>query len=767
MKNFGFLSHFANNSAAKTPKKRQFNRICRFEQLEERELLSVSVAEFETIKNLYGDLNLTDYADYNIIEVTANKLSETTLQDAIWQAGRVTDDELFDAKDDLIVVRTTATQNTVSPKNGISVYADSEKTGTTIIVGFGTHALTLDGSQIVYYKNRNDNSTLRIWSDTKLANITVRGANFAPEHNPIKTYIPGIGGGWYEWTVFIPHKAAGIYLAEGNLTMTGCTVSDNHIDVKFAPQYDNSYTVYVQGAGIFHGSTGDLFISNSVIANNSVSAICTGNTSIMEVMGGGIYCGSSFEEVGDLILNNVQIIGNSVTAASVSKIESVAGGGLYVQKTATLTNCLIAGNDISVLYGIAAQGAGIYAGEKLTLTNCIIAGNGRSDMGTEGVYAQTLTATNCTIVGNRDYGINCPSATLNNTVVARNGTDIKNGTKVSGGNNFIGAWSGTFSSGSNNMIGSSANPLDPKFVSFSYPYVFNKKNWQSWNLMPRADSPLVDAGRNALYDGAFDIAGNPRIANNTIDIGAYEYGPDHKAAALPVVPLSKHITKTKGSGYKSPVKGMKLRKNDVDTTIASLALSWKPNKKKDKDTSRIVIDVYGPKPKVKGATAPLIATISLHVNFPSLSESEGAAVYILGDRTKGFLIVICDLEPGTKYTFKMQATNSVKFSKMTTFSASTKKYAMPAGIKKTSTNDSITLSWKKSPVAETTHYEIRDAVSGELLETVLAPETAGRVLWTFDDLIPSTTYKFEIRAVSDVFDGITSKVAKVSVKTKK
>ena len=42
MKNFGFLSLFAGNSASKAPQKRQFSRVCRFEELEGREMLSVT-----------------------------------------------------------------------------------------------------------------------------------------------------------------------------------------------------------------------------------------------------------------------------------------------------------------------------------------------------------------------------------------------------------------------------------------------------------------------------------------------------------------------------------------------------------------------------------------------------------------------------------------------------------------------------------------------------------------------------------------------------
>ena len=244
---------------------------------------------------------------------------------------------------------------------------------------------------------------------------------------------------------------------------------------------------------------------------------------------------------------------------------------------------------------------------------------------------------------------------------------------------------------------------------------------------------------------------------------------------------------------------------------------------KHRDTEAIMIDIYGPRPagqkvdNVNNRVASLVMNFSGKMNwqrvqsagdYSSYDESNSGAFVNKGRATsvwngaanggvqvtirqvyswkqKGndepwtwkntdkivYTIEITGLQAGTKYTLHSQAygvSNYGKtegFSKVTRFSAKTQVYAALSGIQNTVTSNSITLTWKASPFAETTHYEVRDAVSGTVLATVPATGTTGRVYWTYDELIPSTMYKFEIRAVSDLLDGLKSKVAKVSVKT--
>ena len=139
------------------------------------------------------------------------------------------------------------------------------------------------------------------------------------------------------------------------------------------------------------------------------------------------------------------------------------GGGTY---ESTLRNCLIVGNIAEYGYG-----GGVYGG---TLVNCTVAGNSAGDEG-GGVYA---------------------AETMKNTIVSGNKADqIAGSLSADACSNWIGDGAG--------------------FVSVT------KSDYQL-----AKDSPCRDAGSNDGVKGELDLAGNVRIANRRVDIGAYEYIAD-------------------------------------------------------------------------------------------------------------------------------------------------------------------------------------------------------------------------------------------------
>ena len=139
MKNYNFNYLFDNNKNKTAKAKRlRRGRVCRIEELESREMLSVSLAEFDAIRGQYADLNLSaNMANYNIIEIQAENLSAKALQSAIDKAAKT-------VQNDLIVIRTTLDNDTIRLLgNPLTIDIDSARFGSVAIVSLGT-SLTVD-----------------------------------------------------------------------------------------------------------------------------------------------------------------------------------------------------------------------------------------------------------------------------------------------------------------------------------------------------------------------------------------------------------------------------------------------------------------------------------------------------------------------------------------------------------------------------------------------------------------------------------------------
>lgn len=231
------------------------------EPLECRELLAVTLADFNTIKANYAALNLTDFTDYQIAEVGGStdfeyadgqcimNFSEGSLRNAISWGGD---------KETLVVVRTTDTQNTMTIESGELTYYNS--IGVTV-VSFGTVPLTIDANHQSRVFNIGEHSTVA------LAGLTITNGRVS------RTY-DAYGGGIYN---------------DGTLALINCTVSGNSVTA--------TYSDYARGGGIYNGGT--LTVTNSIISGN----LATGD-------GGGIAnFGKSYSSV--LTLCNTIIAENS------------------------------------------------------------------------------------------------------------------------------------------------------------------------------------------------------------------------------------------------------------------------------------------------------------------------------------------------------------------------------------------------------------------------------------------------------------------------
>ncbi|NLF62496.1 MAG: hypothetical protein GX574_15255, partial [Lentisphaerae bacterium] len=180
-------------------------------------------------------------------------------------------------------------------------------------------------------------------------------------------------------------------------------------------------------------------------------------------------------------LNNCTLTGNSADY----------GGGAH---NCILTNCTLTGNSADEFGGGAFD---------CTLTNCILAGNSASFSG-GGACRGTLT--NCTLAGNQaDEGGGVWGCELYNC--------------IAWGNSAPEAANYAYSS----FMYSCTAPLPAEggWNISDYPRFVDAENG---DYRLRSGSPCVDAGSNDYVEVETDLAGNPRIGNNTVDMGAYEGG---------------------------------------------------------------------------------------------------------------------------------------------------------------------------------------------------------------------------------------------------
>ena len=206
-------------------------RTLRLEALERRDLLSavpLSASEYAALTEQYSSLSLPETMDdLNVITLD---LSEgdglNSLRSAIAEAGQTT-------ASDLIVVRTTDTANTLtwtSSSDELKINIDSTQYGTLTIVGLGDTSLILNANSLSRHMSVSGENTV-----LNLANLSFfRGKNYDSD---------GLGGAIcnYKASLVVTDSSfnnnvglegGGVYNAEGNLALIGCTFSGNSAEDK-------------------------------------------------------------------------------------------------------------------------------------------------------------------------------------------------------------------------------------------------------------------------------------------------------------------------------------------------------------------------------------------------------------------------------------------------------------------------------------------------------------------------------------------------------
>jgi hypothetical protein len=260
-----------------------------------------------------------------------------------------------------------------------------------------------------------------------------------------------------------------IFNRKGNtLTLDNCIFINNHADTTGA--VDNQGIITIDNC---------IFEDNST-PKNGVGAVC--NTS-----------------GGDMSINSTTFINNKGTVGAIYN---------YPNSSISITNCIFKDNKGEVASAFWNRGIATLVNSLFVLNEHFSGTTRYERSGTISNYGLIeservgifLTVINSTIADNADeVGLyNDANATLYNNIIWNNGD---------GNNDVYTSGEGT-TTVSNNLIG-----IDPLLNS-------------DYSL--QEGSPAIDAGDInllALEDltGLTDLAGNPRISNNKVDLGAYEF----------------------------------------------------------------------------------------------------------------------------------------------------------------------------------------------------------------------------------------------------
>lgn len=313
-----------------------------------------------------------------------------------------------------------------------------------------------------------------------------------------------------------------------NVALTSATVLDGFMITGGQTMTGNDGDNY-RGGGIYNGTTSKAVYSNLRIVNNRAdrgagiynnTGAATFSKIILEgnaanTYGGGMYNLSSSVNLTDFTFkdNTAKLYGGGlvhntgvITLSRVSFTGNTAGqqaGGMYhLAGTANLANVSFSRNAVTTAGSF--YGGGMYVAAAANLTNVTFSNNTiafihATTVGGAGLYraAGVVNAGNSIFWGNkRGNGI----ADQLNAGVALGQSIVQAG----------------YAAGTGVLIG------DPLF-----------KNADLDNLTLRGGSPAVDAGANNQNGALTDLAGNTRVVNGVIDLGAYENQGDNGLKILP------------------------------------------------------------------------------------------------------------------------------------------------------------------------------------------------------------------------------------------
>jgi hypothetical protein len=342
------------------------------------------------------------------------------------------------------------------------------------------------------------NSSLKLTACTITGNTTSDGAK-------AQTGASGNGG-----------DGAGIYASGTAVQIDGCTISDNHTG-----NGADSGTTSGRGGDGGGVNADSVTVTNSTLTGNTTGHGGSGTQGGRGGDGGAIACRRASI---DHTLIEGNIAGSGGTSTGSGKVQAGqggAGGGIFCSDSLRLTDSLVAGNGsgraglLGVLVSPASDGTGA------------------------GIWCSAGQIDHCTIVANSAFqsvstagqvlgaGMYCSNqVTLTNSILWDNAPDQLTGqdcNRVS----YCDIQGGACGGRTGNLA------VAPAFISPGQWTPSDGQNgwtdrnteWTSGNYRLSSQSPCIDAGDPAYKadPNAVDLAGNQRVADGRVDIGAYEF----------------------------------------------------------------------------------------------------------------------------------------------------------------------------------------------------------------------------------------------------
>ncbi|WP_343531287.1 choice-of-anchor Q domain-containing protein [Pedobacter sp.] len=308
----------------------------------------------------------------------------------------------------------------------------------------------------------------------------------------------------------------------------------------------------VAGAGMYNASSSPSVINCTFLANTATygaGAIYNYQCSTPPVITNCIFSNNNGATYGGAIYNVLS--SPVIKSCTFNNNTAVTGGGIYynTQSVPNISNCTFKNNTAST----AAGGAIYYNGSGISsnayISNCLFAGNtsnAGSAIGYGDQVANNLIVTNCTFYNNtgsaalyaRFWNAGFRPIILNNSIVYGNTAFFDK--TASGGEIQVNY---SLVQGASCPVGGTCNTgviynQDPKFMDAA-----------AGNFALKISSPAVNKGNNSLNSVSIDIAGQPRLSGNSVDLGAYEF---QSAAIAPdgnnIVYVDVNIQTGDGSG---------------------------------------------------------------------------------------------------------------------------------------------------------------------------------------------------------------------------